>query len=140
MATVFTRIIEGDLPGRFVWRDDQCVAFLSINPLRDGHLLVVPRTEIDHWTDAPPEVLAHLTEVARVLGEALRDTYQATRVGMLIAGIEVPHLHIHVVPIDGMGDLDFANADPAPDPGRLDGVADAVRTTLRSMGRTEVSD
>ena len=66
MPTLFTRIIEGEIPGTFVWRDDQCVAFLSINPLAPGHTLVVPIEEIDHWVDAPPELNAHLFDVAQI--------------------------------------------------------------------------
>jgi histidine triad (HIT) family protein len=134
MPSVFTMIIEGDLPGRFVWKDDRCAAFLSINPLRTGHVLVVPRTEIDHWIDADPELLAHLTGVARTIGRALAEAYRPARVGMMIAGLEVPHLHIHVVPIDGVHDLDFANADPEPDPAGLDEAAETIRRTLTGMG------
>lgn len=134
MPSVFTRVIDGELPGRFVWKDDRCAAFLSINPLRTGHVLVVPRTEIDHWIDADPELLAHLTGVAAIIGRALAEAYRPARVGMMIAGLEVPHLHIHVVPIDGVNDLDFANADPDPDPAGLDEAAGTIRRTLTAMG------
>ena len=123
MATVFTRIIEGELPGRFVWRDDVCVAFLSANPLRDGHVLVVPREEVDHWIEADADTLAHLTEVSRTIGRALQEAFAPTKVGMMIAGLEVAHLHIHLVPIDGVNDLDFANAQQDPDPAALDAAA-----------------
>ncbi len=139
MATVFTRIIEGELPGRFVWRDDQCVAFLSINPLADGHLLVVPRQEVDHWVHADPELLTHLVEVAQILAAALDAAYRPEKVGLMIAGLEVPHLHIHVVPINGVHDLDFSRADPSPDPARLDGVAATVRDALAAAGHSPAS-
>jgi histidine triad (HIT) family protein len=132
-------IIDGELPARFVWRDDLCVAFLSINPLADGHVLVVPREEVDHWTDADPELLAHLTRVAQVIGQALHGEFGRARVALTIVGLEVPHLHIHVVPIDRMSDVDFANADPAPDPAHLDDVAERIRGSLRRMGRREVA-
>lgn len=110
MATIFTRIIQGEIPGTFVWQDDVCVAFLSINPLKPGHTLVVPRDEIDHWLDAPPELTSHLLDVSRRIGAAIQAEWEPERVGLMIAGLEVPHLHIHLVPIWGVSDLDFANA------------------------------
>jgi histidine triad (HIT) family protein len=130
MATIFTKIIEGDLPGRFVHRDDQCVAFLSINPLQPGHTLVVPIEEIDHWVDAPPELNQHLMAVAQRVAQAQQEVFQPVKVGLMIAGLEVPHLHIHVVPIRGVHDLDFANAEANPDPATLDDAADRLRAAL----------
>ena len=100
MATVFTKIIEGELPGRFVWRDDRCVAFLSINPLRHGHTLVVPIEEVDHWLDLDPDLNAHVLAVGQKIGQAQMAALSPTRVGLIIAGMEVPHMHLHVVPID----------------------------------------
>lgn len=140
MASVFTRIIAGELPARFVWRDQRCVAFLSINPLRPGHLLVVPRVEADSWLDLDPGEWQHLCEVARRLGAALRDAYRPTKVGLMLAGLEVPHAHVHLVPIDDVTDLDFAGADPSPDPAALDQAASRIREALRSRGAAEVAD
>src|SRR6476659_2930461 len=97
MATIFTRIINGELPGRFVWRDDRCVAFLSINPLRPGHTLVIPRAEVDHWIDLPADENAHLMRVAHEIGRAQMAAFSPTRVALIIAGMEVPHVHLHVV-------------------------------------------
>jgi histidine triad (HIT) family protein len=130
LPTVFTRIINGELPARFVWQDERCVAFLSINPLRPGHILVVPRDEVDHWLDLEPALLQHLTEVSRRIGEALQRAYRPAKVGLVIAGLEVPHVHIHLVPIEGVHDLDFANADPDPDPADLDRSAEVIRSAL----------
>lgn len=138
MSSVFTMIIDGELPARFVWKDDRCVAFLSINPLTDGHVLVVPREEVDHWLDAGDDLLAHLMTVSRTIGEAIQRAYEPAKVGMMIAGLEVPHLHIHLAPINGLHDLNFANADPNPAPERLDRVADTLRSALRDLGRPEV--
>lgn len=134
MATVFTRIIQGELPAWFVWEDDTAVAFLSINPLSDGHTLVVPREEVDHWIDASPELLDHVFRVCHAIGEALEHAFQPTRVGLLIAGLEVPHLHVHVVPIDSQDDLNFANADRDPDDAVLDRNARRIREALRELG------
>lgn len=134
MASVFTRIINGELPGRFVWKDDQCVAFLSIRPLRPGHTLVVPRLEVDHWLDADPDLVAALMRTAQTIGKAQMAVFHPNRIGLMVAGLEVPHLHIHVVPIRGMQDLDFANQDPNPDASMMDGAATSIRAELRRMG------
>lgn len=134
MATIFTKIIAGEIPATFVWKDDLSVAFMSINPLRDGHVLVVPRDEIDHWLDCPTDLRDHLMEVAQSIGRALDKVYNPAKVGLMIAGLEVPHLHLHVVPIDGVRDLDFANAASSIDTEVLEGHAQSIRDELTSMG------
>lgn len=134
MPTLFTRIIDGELPGRFVHRDDRAVAFLSINPLQPGHTLVVPVAEVDHWLDLDPDLAAHLMVVAQRIGRAAQVAFEPVKVGMMIAGLEVPHCHIHVVPIRGVHDLDFANADPSPDPDALDDAAERLRQALGALG------
>ena len=88
MSTVFTQIIDGELPGTFVWRDDRCVAFLSINPLSPGHTLVVPIAEIDHWLDVPADLQAHLFEVSRRIGQAQMQALRPERIGLVVAGFE----------------------------------------------------
>jgi histidine triad (HIT) family protein len=140
VPTLFTRIIKGELPGRFVWRDDQCVAFLSINPLKPGHTLVVPRKEVDHWIDLDADLAQRVMSVALAVGKALQHGFKPTKVGLMIAGLEVAHCHIHLVPIDGLSDLDFANQDPSPDPAALDRAATTVRDALRSLGFRQVAD
>lgn len=140
MATIFTLIIRGDLPGRFVWRDDRCVAFLSINPLQPGHTLVVPIAEVDHWVDLDAELMGHLTGVAHAIAKVQQAVFHPEKVGLLIAGLEVPHVHLHVVPIRGVHDLDFANAETEPDPAGLDRAAEALRDGLRAAGHTEAVD
>lgn len=110
MTTIFTRIINGDIPGTFVYRDDLCVAFLSINPLADGHVLVVPIEEVDHWIDLSPSLNAHLFDVSRRISRALSTAFPCERVGLMIAGYEINHCHIHLVPTHSMHDLNFANA------------------------------
>ena len=139
MTTVFTEIIEGRLPARFVWKDDLCVVFLSNRPLRPGHALVVPRDEIDHWVDLEPSVLDHLVETAQAIGRAQMAGFKPERIGMMLAGLEVPHCHFHVVPIRGLHDLDFGNQDPKPDPAMMDQAADTLRTELRKLGYAQVS-
>ncbi|MGU3292878.1 HIT family protein [Williamsia sp. M5A3_1d] len=137
MATVFSMIIDGDIPGRFVWKDDTAVAFLTINPVTPGHVLVVPREEIDHWEQVDPGVFAHLTAVSQTIGKANRDAFDAPRMGLLIAGLEVPHLHIHVFPAHSLETFDLALAEKDPDPAALDDAAAKIRAALRAAGETE---
>lgn len=134
MPTLFTKIIEGELPGRFVWSDDRAVAFLSINPLGSGHTLVVPRDEVDHWIDAEPDLLAHLMDVAHAIGQAVQDVWRPPRVGLIVAGFEVPHLHVHVFPAWEMAGFDFANAATTVDPAEQDWNRDQLRAALRENG------
>jgi diadenosine tetraphosphate (Ap4A) HIT family hydrolase len=129
MPTLFTRIINGELPGRFVYTDDLVVSFLSIAPLNPGHTLVVPRAEVDQWTDADGPLLHHLMNVTQRIGSAAKRAFEAPRAGVVIAGLEVPHLHVHVFPAWSESDFDFARAKPATDE-ELDGAADRLRAAL----------
>ncbi|MCU0260917.1 MAG: HIT family protein [Ilumatobacteraceae bacterium] len=140
MTTIFSRIIAGDIPGTFVWRDERCVAFMSINPMAHGHTLVVPIDEVDHWVDGDPELIAHLFEVTRVIGVAQRDAFGCERVGVIVAGYEVPHVHVHVIPTDSMSQLSFANAAASVEREALEAAATSIRDALRRIGRPEVSD
>ncbi len=137
MPSIFTRIIDGELPGRIVWSDPTLVAMVDIRPLNSGHVLVIPRDEVDHWVDLPPETAAHLMTVAQTIARVQQDAFQPQRVGLMIAGFEVPHTHVHVVPINSMADLDFSNADPSVRADELDAVATAIRDGLRSAGYGE---
>lgn len=139
MPSVFTRIIDGDLPGHFLWRDEICVSFLSINPIRPGHALVVPRAEVDHWLDLPVATNQHLMGVAHAVGVAQQAVLSPRRVGQMIAGFEVPHVHVHVIPIRGMGDMDFANAATSVDHAELADVARSLRDALAAAGHRDVS-
>lgn len=130
MSTLFTRIINREIPGRFVYEDEQCVAFLTIAPIRPGHTLVVPRAEIDHWLDLPPALTAHLFQIAQKVGRAIQHAFPCEKVGLLIAGLEVPHTHLHLVPADTIGDLDFARQDASTSPAELDAAADVIRAAL----------
>ena len=140
MPSVFTRIIQGELPARFVWKDELCVVFLSIAPLRPGHALVVPRAEVEHWIDLPAVTAAHLMLVAQTIGKAQQAAFNPARVGLMIAGFEVPHVHVHVVPIDGMQDLDFASADVQARAGVLDDAAGRLRAALRLQVGAQLVD
>jgi histidine triad (HIT) family protein len=138
MPTVFSLIIAGRIPGTFVWRDERCVAFMSINPMAHGHTLVVPIEELDHWVDGEPELVAHLFEVTRIIGVAQRAAFGCERVGVILAGYEVPHTHVHVIPTNDMRELSFANAASSVDRATLESAAEAIRVELRRMGCHQV--
>ncbi|WCO65042.1 HIT family protein [Iamia majanohamensis] len=140
MPTLFTRIIEGEIPGRFVWRDERCVAFLTIAPLAPGHVLVVPVEEVDHWIDLDPDLLTHLMGVARTIARVQQDVFDPSRVGVIVAGEEVPHAHVHLIPFRSIAQLDFANAETDPDPADLDDAAERLRRGLRAAGADGVAD
>jgi histidine triad (HIT) family protein len=130
MATVFTRIINKELPGRFIYEDDQCVAFLTIEPLSPGHTLVVPRREVDHWLDLDESTIGHLMLVAQKVGQAIDSVYNPVKVGMMIAGLEVPHVHIHVTQMNAVADLDFKHARKDATDEELNEAAEALRIAL----------
>lgn len=137
MSSVFTKIIEGDLPGRFVWRDEQCVGFLSIQPLAQGHVLVVPRQEVDAWVDLPADLAAHLMTVSQSIGKAIDAAFEPKRVGLMIQGFEVPHTHLHVWPTNSIEEFDFANVDQHPDPAVMDESARRIREALIAQGHAD---
>ena len=130
MPTLFTRIIEGELPGRFVYRDERCVAFLTIEPISPGHTLVVPIDEVDHWIDLDPGLASHCFTVAQRIGRAIDEVWHPERIAVIIAGMEVPHTHVHVLGIDSEAQLSFAAVDRNPDPAALDDAADRIRAAL----------
>ncbi len=130
MSSVFTKIISGQIPGRFVWKDDQCVVFASINPITPGHMLVVPRHEVAKFTDADDELLAHLMRIAKKIGRAVEQAYDAPRAALMIAGFEIDHLHLHVLPAWGEEQLNFENAAAEVSGEELD---DAVSRIIEAL-------
>lgn len=134
MATLFTRIINGEIPGRFVWADDRAIVLLTIAPITDGHALVVPRAEVDQLTEAPDDLLAHLMRVAKVVGAAQRAAWDAPRAALLVAGFEIPHLHLHVLPAWDESSLSFANARHDVPATELDAAAERLRAALHAAG------
>lgn len=133
MASIFTRILAGELSGHFVWKDDLCFAIMTIQPIRAGHLMVIPNSEINHWDDVPPATAAHLMQVAQKLARAIKAVVTCKRVGVMIVGLEVPHTHIHLIPIDGMADMDFKNAATLA-PEALAATAASICKALREQG------
>jgi histidine triad (HIT) family protein len=140
VASIFTKIINGEIPGRIIWSDDVCIAMVDIRPLHPGHTLVVPRNEVDQWIDLDAETVQHLMGVAHHIGAAQRLTVDCRRIGLMIAGFEIPHTHLHVVPISSMAHLDFANADGNASADDLDSMAQQLRQALRAAGHGQVVD
>ena len=133
MASVFTMIINGDLPGRFVYDDDDVVAFLTIEPMTQGHTLVVPRAEVDNWQDVEPALFGKVMDVSQLIGRAVCKAFGAGRAGMIIAGLEVPHLHVHVFPAYNIPDFGFANVDRNPSAESLDAAQAKIKAALAQL-------
>jgi diadenosine tetraphosphate (Ap4A) HIT family hydrolase len=133
MATIFSKIINGELPGRFVYEDDEVVAFLTIEPMTQGHTLVVPRAEIDQWQGVDPAAFGRVMSVAQLVGKAVTRAFDADRAGLIIAGLEVPHLHVHVFPAKSLSDFGFANVDRNPSPESLDEAQAKIKAALAEL-------
>ncbi|MCK5752689.1 MAG: HIT family protein [Mycobacterium sp.] len=134
MASIFTKIINGEIPGRFVYESDDVVAFLTIEPMTQGHTLVVPRAEIDQWQNVEPAAFARVMEVSQLIGKAVCRAFDADRAGVIIAGLEVPHLHVHVFPARDLSDFGFANVDRNPSPESLDEAQAKIKAALADLG------
>ena len=116
MASVFTQIMQGELPGHFIHEDDHAVAIMTIQPVQTGHVLVIPRSEIDHFDDLDADLAAHLMQLSQKIAKAIKQAFPCERVALVIAGLEVPHTHLHLIPINVMEDmyfteLSFADSD-----------------------------
>lgn len=138
MASLFTRIIDGEIPGRFVWSDETCVAFLTLDPRTPGHAMVVPRVEVDQWVDLDADAAAHVFDVAGHLGRAQRAEFGAERIGVLVEGYEVHHTHVHVWPSHSPEDF-RATSGGVPD-ADLDDAARRLRSRLRAHGHPETPE
>jgi histidine triad (HIT) family protein len=133
MATVFTKIINGEIPGRFVYEDDDVVAFLTIAPITPGHTLVVPRAEIDQWQDIDAQEFNRVMAVSQLIGKAVCKAFDVERAGVIIAGLEVPHLHVHVFPARDLSDFGFANVDHNPSAESLDEAQAKIKAALSEL-------
>lgn len=134
MASLFTRIIDGELPGHFALKDDVCVVFMTIQPITEGHALVVPRMPTDRWIDLPRDVNAHVFDVAQRVGTAQSKVFGRKRVGLVIAGFEVNHCHLHCIPADEMSNLNFANQQANVPAEQLAAAAARLAAQLRADG------
>ena len=129
MASLFTRIINGEIPCHKILEDENYLAFLDIRPINPGHTLVIPKKEIDYVFDVDDQLLAGLILFAKKVAQIIRKAVPCKKVGVMVAGIEVPHAHIHLVPIFEIGDLNFAKAKPTPNE-ELAKVAEKIREKI----------
>jgi histidine triad (HIT) family protein len=137
MSSVYTRILEGSAPGRFIWRDDSCFAILTIEPRTPGHTLVIPRVEVDRWTDLPEELALHIFRVGRIIGLAQQEEWSSTRVGVMYEGYMVPHAHLHVWPSWTVFEYSHTGIDRNARPKELDRAAERLRSRLIARGHGE---
>lgn len=126
--TIFSKIIAGEIPCYKVAEDDRFFAFLDINPVAWGHTLVVPKQEIDYIFDIDDELLGDMMRFAKRVAKAIRDVMPCRKVGMAVLGLEVPHAHIHLVPLKNEGDMDFSHKISDPDPEKMKQIAEALQS------------
>ena len=126
MASIFSRIVAGEIPSYKVAENDRFYAFLDINPIREGHTLVIPKREEDYLFDLTDEEVAEMMVFTKQVARAIKEAFPCRKVGMAVLGLEVPHAHIHLVPLQTEGDLDFRNKIEAPAPERLTEIAAAI--------------
>jgi len=136
VSSIFTRIINGEIPGHFIWEDELCISIMTIMPIRDGHCMVIPKQEVDHWDDVPEETARHLMTVSQKVAKAVKAVVPCRRIGVSIVGIEVPHTHIHLMPMDTTADMDFKNAREVS-PEQLADTAAKIRQVLTDQGYTQ---
>jgi len=131
MPTIFSKIIAGEIPGQIVYQDDKCAAFLDISPINPGHVLLVPKEEVDYLFDLPSDTYAYLWSVAPKLSAAIKTATGCTRVGVAVEGFAVPHAHIHLVPLNAGNELDPKRAKPA-DPADLASMRQKIVDALEA--------
>lgn len=130
MPTIFTKIINGEIPSYKIAEDDRFLAFLDINPLAKGHTLVIPKKEVDYIFDLEDSLLADLNIFAKKVAKAIEKTVTCERIGIAVIGLEVPHTHIHLVPINAIGDLSFSNPKLSLSAEELSEIASAIKSNL----------
>ncbi|HOB76541.1 MAG TPA: HIT family protein [Phycisphaerae bacterium] len=131
MPSVFTRMLQGQEPGRFVYQDADTAAIVSNTPVKPGHCIVFPREEVTNWLDLPPELAGRLMATCQKVGRAIAEVYQPVRVSLTIISIVVPHVHIHLVPANSVPEVDFTKQDQNARPEDLDASAEKIRAALR---------
>jgi histidine triad (HIT) family protein len=127
MPSIFTKIIRGEIPSYKVAEDDKFIAFLDVFPLKKGHVLVVPKEEIDYIFDQSDETLSGLMVFAKKVARAMEKAISCKRIGIAVIGLEVPHTHIHLIPMDRVSDLNFANPKLKLEPGEMNDIAESIK-------------
>jgi histidine triad (HIT) family protein len=130
MPSIFTKIINREIPGYIVAEDDNYIAFLDINPLVLGHVLVVPKTEVDYIFDLDDTILTGLTIFAKKVAVAVKKAVPCKRIGVAVIGLEVPHTHVHLVPMNSMGDINFTRPKLSPSKEELVEMTDKIKNSF----------
>jgi histidine triad (HIT) family protein len=130
MASIFTRIINREIPAHIIAENDRFIAFLDVMPLVIGHILVVPKQEVDYIFDLDDSSLADMMVFAKKIAVALKKTVSCKRIGVAVIGLEVPHTHVHLVPMNSMGDINFTRLKLSPTKEDLEKVAKAIVSNL----------
>lgn len=130
MSSVFTRIIKREIPGHILAEDERFIAFLDVMPLVEGHTLIVPKKEVDYIFDLDDNTLADMMVFAKKVAAALRNAIPCKRIGVAVIGLEVPHTHIHLVPMNTMGDINFTRPKLSPSKEELTVVAEKIRARI----------
>ena len=131
MSTIFSKIISGEIPAHKVAETSEYLAFLDINPLREGHVLVIPKIDVDYIFDLDDDVYAGLMIFAKIIAKAIKKAIPCTKVGVTVIGLEVPHAHVHLIPIDGIADMDFSQPKLKPTEKELSEVALRILEALK---------
>lgn len=130
MASIFTKIINGEIPSYKIAEDENYYAFLDINPLKKGHTLVVPKLEVDYIFDLDSELLAGLHKFSQKIAKAIDKTVDCKRVAVVVLGLEVPHAHVHLIPMDSENDIRFSNPKLTFTPEEFTQIANAIKSNL----------
>jgi len=130
MASIFSKIIAGDIPCYFIAENDSAFAFLDINPLQEGHVLVVPKKEVNHYFDLEDADFIEVNKLAKRIANAMRKSFNCLRIGEAVIGLEVPHAHLHLVPINKMSDIDFTQPKLNPSKERMQELAELIKSNL----------
>ncbi len=131
MASIFTKIINGEIPSYKIAEDEKCYAFLDISPLAEGHTLVVPKQEVDYIFDIEDELLSHLHLFAKKVAKAMKEVIECEKIGMAVIGLDVRHTHIHLVPLKEVGDLNFARPKLELPKERMQEIANLIASKLK---------
>lgn len=130
MASIFTKIITGEIPCYKIAENENCFAFLDINPLALGHVLVIPKKEVDYYFDLSNELIAELNVFSKNIAKAIKKACDCKRIGVTVIGLEVPHAHIHLIPINQVSDIDFSKPKLKLSQQEFEEIAERIKSFL----------
>ena len=133
MASIFSKIVAGEIPCFKIAETENCLAFLDVFPLVHGHVLVIPKKEVDYIFDLEPELFSELHSFSRSVAKAVKSVMECRRIGVAVIGLEVPHAHIHLVPLNTIGDINFSREKLKPSQAELSAMADKISAAYRTM-------